>query len=96
MHKPVLSGQRGQGASRMWKGPFLPPPLLGEAALYIKAPPQPRGQGGVVFVSPRSFLSFFALETEHFKSIKQCYLKSSNADEVVLSLLGPVRELLAM
>lgn len=50
----------------------------------------------MVFVSPRSFLSFFALETEHFKSIKQCYLKSSNADEVVLSLLGPVRELLAM
>ena len=93
MHKPVLSGWRGQDASRMWKGPFLPPPLLGEAALYIKAPPQPRG---VIFVSSRSLLSFFALETEHFKSIKQCYLKPSNADEVVLSLLGPVRELLAM
>lgn len=89
----VLSGQRGQGASRMWKGPFLPPPLLGEAASYIKVPPQPRG---VIFVSPRSFLSFFALETKHFKSIKQWYLKPSNADEVVLSLLSPVRELLAM
>ena len=71
----------------------MPPPLLGEAASYIKVPPQPRG---VIFVSPRSFLSFFALETKHFKSIKQWYLKPSNADEVVLSLLSPVRELLAM
>ena len=75
------------------RGPSCPHPYLERQLCTSKLHLSP---WGVIFVSPRSFLSFFALETEHFKSIKQCYLKPSNADEVVLSLLGPVRELLAM
>ena len=51
---------------------------------------------GVTFVSPRSFLSFCALRLNS-KSTELCYLiKPSNADEVVASLLGPLKELLAM
>ena len=78
------------------EGALLAPTPTWRGSFVHQSSTSAPGAGAVVFVSPRSFLSFFALETEHFKSIKQCYLKSSNADEVVLSLLGPVRELLAM